>query len=134
MENGLERPNVDVLSELEQVIERGLKTFVEVGEALGRIRDERLYKAEYDTFEEYCRERWQLSKARVYQLVNASQVNHNLSTTVDFLPQTESQTRPLALLEPEHQAEAWQQAVNNSNGQPTAKQVKQAVRQKPDKT
>lgn len=38
--------------ELEQVIERGLQTFVEVGNAIREIRDSRLYKDEYGTFEE----------------------------------------------------------------------------------
>ena len=42
----------------EMVIEMGWSTFVEVGLALARIRDARLYRIEFDTFETYCRERW----------------------------------------------------------------------------
>ena len=48
------------LAECEDVINRGLATFVEVGNALLRIRDERLYRAEFGTFEAYCRQRWQM--------------------------------------------------------------------------
>ena len=42
------------LAELELVIERGLKTFVEVGAALLGIRDGRLYRETHATFEDYC--------------------------------------------------------------------------------
>jgi hypothetical protein len=35
------------LAELEQVVERGLQTFVEVGLALTEIRDSRLYRVKY---------------------------------------------------------------------------------------
>lgn len=46
------------LCQLESTIEAGLKTFVEVGSALMEIRDSRLYRQEFGTFEDYCRERW----------------------------------------------------------------------------
>ena len=64
----------------ETVIERGLGAFVEVGNALQVIRDKRLYRAEYGTFEAYCRERWGVSRPRAYQMVEASSVVENLST------------------------------------------------------
>jgi hypothetical protein len=35
----------------EILIARGLKSFLEVGSALKRIRDQRLYRADYRTFE-----------------------------------------------------------------------------------
>jgi len=40
------------------MIARGKQTFVEVGLALAEIRDLRLYKREYGSFKEYCREKW----------------------------------------------------------------------------
>jgi hypothetical protein len=49
------------LETLERVIESGLRTFVEVGEALMEIRDQRLYQDA--TFEDYCRERWGISQS-----------------------------------------------------------------------
>ena len=42
----------------EQVIEKGLKTFVDVGNALLAIRDKRLYRQGFGTFEDYCKDRW----------------------------------------------------------------------------
>ena len=45
------------LAELEKVIAKGRKTFLEVGRALMEIRDTRLYRREYSGFEEYCQTR-----------------------------------------------------------------------------
>ncbi len=61
------------LAELEAVVERGLQTFVEVGEALGEIRDQRLYRATHRTFEEYCRDRWGFVASRARQLIAAAE-------------------------------------------------------------
>ena len=44
------------LDACEQVIERGLATFVDVGTALLEVRDSRLYRVAYPTFEAYCAE------------------------------------------------------------------------------
>jgi len=38
------------LERLEEVIEKGLPTFIDVGKALIKIRDERLYRAGHKTF------------------------------------------------------------------------------------
>jgi hypothetical protein len=88
------------LDELEAVIERGIKTFNQVGSILMAIRDERLYRTEYGTFEDYCRERWGMSKAYAHRMIASSEVVSNLSPIGD-IPQTESQARPLAKLPPE---------------------------------
>jgi hypothetical protein len=45
------------LNRFEAVIQNGLKTFFEVGHALGEIRVKRLYRGTHATFEAYCRER-----------------------------------------------------------------------------
>ena len=52
------------LAELETVIESGIRTFVDVGRALLEIRDSRLYRESYPTFDEYCRERWGFGRIR----------------------------------------------------------------------
>ena len=43
------------LKKYEEIISKGLNTFLEVGHALAEIRDRRLYRATHDTFEPYCR-------------------------------------------------------------------------------
>jgi hypothetical protein len=118
-----------VLGLYEATIERGLETFVEVGQAFMAIRDGRLYRATHRTFEDYLRERWQMSRPRAYQLMDSAQVAANLSTTVDTPPTSERQVRPLAALEPDDQRTAWSQAVAESDGeQPTAAKVEEVTK------
>jgi site-specific DNA-methyltransferase (adenine-specific) len=63
------------LAQLEHAIDAGLATFVQVGEALTRIRDERLYRdAGHDTFEAYMRQRWHLSRHTGYLYLQAAEV------------------------------------------------------------
>lgn len=88
------------LAELEAVIERGLATFIEVGTALLEIRDGRLYKPEFATFEDYCRERWKWGRNYANKQIAAAQVVRNLGTNVPK-PQTEAQARELTRLTPE---------------------------------
>lgn len=64
----------------------------------------KLYRASHGTFEEYCRERWGMSRPRAYQLIESAST---VSTLVDKgiePPQSERQARPLAKLPAEEQA------------------------------
>jgi hypothetical protein len=72
----------DRLAELEAVIERGLATFTEVGEALLELRDRRIYLATHTSFEAYCRERWDLGRSRSYQLIDAGKVASSTTGSV----------------------------------------------------
>ena len=115
------------LTELETIIERGLQTFVEVGQALLEIRDSRLYREEFGTFEEYCRDKWGMVQQSATRYIRAAEVVGNLgSEPIGSLPQSESQTRPLTSLEPEVQREAWKQVVSeNEPDTITAKKVEE---------
>lgn len=44
-------------------------TFIQVRDALREVRDKRLYRAQYDTFEDYCRLRWNLDPEFVNRLL-----------------------------------------------------------------
>lgn len=92
-----------------------MKAFYEVGNALLQIRDSRLYREQYKTFEEYCREKWNLSRPRAYQLIESAVTVEALSTVVDKkdIP-PEFTIRPLSNLEPEQRAEVYQQAVDTA--------------------
>jgi len=102
------------LEQCEAVIERGLQTFVDVGNALLEIRDNRLYRSDYSTFEDYCRERWGFSKRYANYQIEAAKTMANLGTIVPILPATETQARPLTSLQPEQQREAWRYVVENA--------------------
>ena len=88
------------LTQLETKINEGLKTFMDVGASLLRIRDARLYRHDYSTFEEYCQKRWGMQRNYANKMIAASEVIQNLGTIVPILPTTESQVRPLTKLEP----------------------------------
>jgi ParB family chromosome partitioning protein len=109
--------NIDESHELERcevVIKQGLNTFIEVGEALFIIRDKRLYRREFNTFEDYCQQKWSLGKRYVNQLIQASEVISNLGAMAPILPESERQVRPLTSLEPEIQKEVWKEVVKQS--------------------
>jgi hypothetical protein len=119
----------------ETIIAKGMTAFLEVGGALARIRDGRLYRATHDTFEAYCTEKWSLSKSHIYRLIAAAEVAENVksaSPTGDE-PENENQVRALAELDPDEQAEAWAEAVEtaprDSAGNPkiTGKHVAKVV-------
>ena len=114
------------LEQCETVIERGLQTFIEVGLALSEIRDFRLYRFEYGTFEIYLHARWDISRSRAYQLIEASQVTRAMSTIVDAeLPLTESQARELVGLDTELAARVMRETVDRVRGKVTAKAIEQ---------
>jgi hypothetical protein len=124
------------LSELESIVERGLASFIEVGNALIEIRDAKMYGSEYATFEHYCNERFGISNSRAYQLIEATNTVAVLSTLVeaDSLPVMETHVRALqnATSDPKEQAKLLKKAARSApkdkNGKPkiTAAAIKKA--------
>ena len=127
---------VDSLDACEEVIQRGLETFVEVGNALMTIRERGWHRqAGYQNFDAYCRERWGMTRRRSSQLIAAAETMTELEsgTTVPTLPSSERQARPLSKLPtPEAKRDAWKQAISKANedgrDKPTAKDVETIVR------
>lgn len=122
------------LADLEAVIERGLKTFVEVGQALMEIRDNDLYKETHTTFEGYCRERWGFARRTAYHYIDAAKIgqiiagDQNVPHGAHSLPENERQVRELKPLmdDPEEVRELWA-ALNSTSGKPTARDIRLAV-------
>lgn len=118
------------LAELEAVIERGLGTFVEVGQALLEIRDGRKYLETHLTFQDYCRERWGFSRPRAYELMAAAEVTKHLSGIPDTqVPSNAGQAAELSRLkaEPEAVREVWAEVKQEHGDSVTAADVRQAV-------
>ena len=108
----LSRDEIVQLDQLEQVVEAGLNTFMEVGIALGEINAKRLYRQMYHTFPEYVQERWGIAKSRAYQLIAGANTVALISSGGELpQPTNERQIRPLQQLVPERRAEAWKRAV-----------------------
>jgi len=97
------------LCELERVIQKGKDTFVEVGNALSEIRDSRIYRATFKTFEEYCQKRWDMGRDYAERLISSASVVSNLPTD-GGKPTSEWQARPLTKIPAEKQPEAWAKA------------------------
>lgn len=99
------------LQELEGIVERGQKSFIDVGRALREIRDRRLYDSVFGTFESYCRARFDMTPQRAGQLIQAVAAVDNLETIVSRLPTNEGQIRPLLALSADDQRSAWQEVI-----------------------
>jgi hypothetical protein len=84
------------LAELEAVVERGLRTFVEVGLALTEIRETRLYRETHKTFESYCRERFGFSASRGRQLIAGARTVTAVTQLGLPAPTTEREAREMA--------------------------------------
>jgi phage N-6-adenine-methyltransferase len=113
----------------EKIIEQGFNTFMEVGTSLLEIRDSRLYRGSYGTFEDYCRTRWGMSKTHANRMIEAAKVAENL-TPIGVIPATESQARPLVSLPPQQQQEEWTEATQKAESESrpvTARDVTDAV-------
>jgi len=113
------------LDHLEGVIEKNLRGFYEVGTALIKIRDGRLYRSSHDTFEDYCRDRWDMGRNYMNKLIASASVVDSLGTMVPILPTNERQARPLTKLEtPEQQREVWEMVIETApDGKVTARHV-----------
>ena len=113
----------------EEIIAKGWDTFVDVGRALAQIRDKRLYRAECDTFEVYCRDKWSYGKSHAYRLIGAATVISYLSPIGDVpLPCNESQVRPLLGMKADEVKTIWCEAVKKAGPKNvTAEIVKQTA-------
>lgn len=120
------------LHRLELRVERA---FYEAGKALAELRERRLYRSSYKTFEAYCRERFGFTRQAANYLIAGANIFENLTTNgCQTLPTNERQVRSLFALLPEQQCQVWQQAVEASNGKlPSGRVVKGIVEQLKEK-
>jgi len=88
------------LKQEEDIIERGFVSFMEVGNALGRIQEGRKYYPGYPTFADYMNKRWGWSRQQGYLQIQSAQIGQLLSDVNHGLHQVtcERQIRPLSKL------------------------------------
>lgn len=127
----LTRDELRWLKSNERVIEAGKRSFMEVGHALEEIRDNRLYRAHYRTFDAYLAKRWGFSRAYASKVISGARTASVLSTKVDKMnvePTTETQVRPLKALPESKRKEAWNRAVAKAgNCVPSERTVREVV-------
>ena len=114
--------------ELEEKVEQA---FYLAGLALKMLRDKRLYRGTHKTFESYCRERFGHSRQKANFLIVAADIYQHLTTNgCQILPANERQIRPLCLLQPDQQTEAWITALKEANRKiPSGRLVRSIVNQ-----
>ena len=133
----LNYPRVEVVDELspsEESDRQRLELKVErawdeAARALRELRDRRLYRSKYKTFEEYCRDRFGFTRQSANFKIAAADVMENLTTfSCQILPTKETQVRPLTKLKPDEQHQVWSEAVKQNGGKvPSERVVKDAV-------
>lgn len=127
------------LAENEEIIERGMSSFVEVGRALQRVRDSGQYlEAGFQNFEQYCEGRWSFKARYALKQMAAARVVGWLEEAGQLAtPPNEATTRPLVnlandigrfdgttneLREPEAAREAvisaWSEVLMRRSGEP----------------
>lgn len=111
----------------ENIIGKGLHIFNEVGSALMRVRENRLYRNRHRTFEDYCEARWQISRRRADELIVAADVVSAIGAQTPDVPAptNERQARELAKVPPAERAEVWRATNTATEGKPTAAAVRQ---------
>ena len=119
------------LEKCEHVLRTGLATFFEVGQALLTIRNARLYRHDFSTFEAYCHQRWAMGRNYAWHLIGAAERVRLLpSDSKTPRPINEFQVRPFLRLEPEAFPKAWEQVVLKArNGKITPALVRGVVAQ-----
>jgi len=118
------------LLECEAIIRQGRAVFVHVGHALSRIRESRLYREKYSTFEEYCLVEWEISDRYSRNLRSATDVVDVLAEKkFPVLPASESQARPLTKLPREEWSGAWEE-VTHDGARVTASRVAEVVQRR----
>ena len=130
------------LKKLEKVIDHVTTAANSGWDALREIRDRKLYRAVYKSFDEYCEEKWNMSGRRGRQLTDMSSMVLALTdksgTTVPVL--NEGTARELKAVPEEDRAEVLEVAKNNPKGvtstsvKEAAKEVEQAKKVQLDRT
>lgn len=115
------------LQRQEAIIERGLGSFLEVGDALLTIRSERLYLQTHETFAEYCMERWGFCDSRARQLVMAAKVVTNVTAAGLPGPANEGQARELAKVAEPDRERVWRETLERTDGKPTAAAIREVT-------
>ena len=80
----LSQAETDRFERLEVIIGHGKQAFIQVGTALMEIRVKRLYRSEFDTFEEYCQSKWEFTRQFASLQIQSAEIASGLSTIVDI--------------------------------------------------
>jgi hypothetical protein len=90
---------------------------IDASKALAQIKEKQLYRIDYTSFEEYCRQRWGFQHSKAYRLITIATICEALALNPDLPPpEQECQVLPLIGQPSEMAAAIWQTAYGFSNG------------------
>lgn len=116
------------LQQLESDIEQGIRS---VGKALLEIRDSKAYVADYETFENYCKTRWQFSDRYARDLIAAEKVRAKIGSMLPVETLNDRQLLEIAKIPETKQAQVAASVLEQcqeENRAPTAKDFKEAAK------
>jgi hypothetical protein len=116
-----------LLAECELEISENLRSFRTLGKALATVRDGRLYRAHFATFEDYCEQKWGISRSHGNGLADAFRVVDALPADLSAVVDNERQARELAKV-PESQRADVLNIVVKSGEKLTAAKIQQAAK------
>jgi hypothetical protein len=120
---------------IERALGTALAALIETGDALAIIRDQRLYRRGWGTFEDYCQDRWEMRREQADTLIRTAVTAHAIEAT--GLPLPGSQRALLALApvadDPETLTDVWGRALEDSP-RPSARAVTALLRPESDPT
>lgn len=113
------RTKQEQLAYYEKAIEDGIEQIyrgrIMVGYALIQINEGSLWEGQYESFEDYCERRWNVSTmASAYHLMSAAEVVGDLEGEFDpeELPQLPSHAARLHILDETQRAKAWREVLS----------------------
>lgn len=122
-----------LLKRCEKIIVRGAAQFIQVGLALRQIRDQKLYREEFRTFEAYCLEKFSFGRAHGYRLIADAAAMlelQDLAPMGDKFPLNEGRARELARVPLELRVPVMEMAAELAGGEElTAKIIREAAGQ-----
>ena len=127
--NALSKQESDRLYDCEVIIERGLSTFVAVGNALLEVRERKLWRAGYASFDDWAQQRFDFGRRHADRTIAATQVVGLLDGAVEVTPRSEAVARELVPLreQPDELKAAWVEVLVEHGERPTAAQTHEVV-------
>ena len=113
---------------LKEKVSKCLHHLIEFCIVIEEIKREGLWRAEFDTWEDFCDRFLNMSRSYVFRYLQAGKIVRELLPIGNILPANEFQVRPLKRLRnPEHRRQAWKQIVDNAGDQPITNEIIEAV-------
>lgn len=125
MSESLTLPEAIRLKTLEITITNATKAFTDAGNALIEIRDKRLYRQHYKTFDDYCNQKWARDRRWAEYMMKAAVVVESLPQEMRTTVRNEASARALSCV-PEEVRPAVIQHIREAHHPVTSTAIREA--------